>query len=165
MAIFTVERHDEVGGGVQYGPWKAITFAADYHFLDEAHGNGNRAAARATWRAADGSTLGGELGYLSFYSSPSGSYLNNGYFMARAFGSKQLGPVSATLDLQEYALEERVNGQQNSFMASATAAYPLGRGFVVLASGSGASTPYFSHRFDLIAKLAYNQTYRMREVR
>jgi hypothetical protein len=165
LSVFAVEHHDEVGGGAQYGPWKAVTFVADYHYLWEGNGTGSRVTGRATWRPATGTTVGGELGYQAFYASPSGSsYLDNGYFMARAFGSKQLGKVAATLDLQEYALEKKVNGQTNSFLASATAAYPLGRGFVALVNGSASATPYFSNRFDLLVKVAYNQSYHLREV-
>ncbi len=165
LAIFTVERHNEVGGEAQYGPWKKITFAADYHYLKEEDAHGHRANARATWRPCAGTAVGAEIGHLSFYASESGAYLNNGYFMARAFGSKQLGPIGATLDLQEYALQQTVNGQSNSFVATATAAYALGLGFTALVSGSGGSTPYFDHRFDLLVKIAYNQTYQLREVR
>jgi hypothetical protein len=165
LSVFSEGHHDEAGGGAQYGPWRAVTFDAYYHYLGVGPGDGHRVTGRATWRPADGMTVGGELGYQSFYSTPSGSsYLNNGYFMARAFGSKQLGKVAATLDVQEYALEKQVNGQTNSFLASATAAYPLGRGFVALVNGAGSATPYFSHRFDLLVKIAYNQSYHLREV-
>jgi hypothetical protein len=165
MSIFTVERHNEVGGGVQYGPWKAITIAGEYHYLKEDAADGHRVSARATWRNARGTTAGAEIGHQSLYADASGTYLNNGYFLARAFASHPIERFTATLDLQEYAFQQVVNGHTNSFIAAATAGYPLGRGFAALVSGSGGATPYFKYRFDALAKLVYDQSYHFREVR
>lgn len=165
LAIFTSERRNEVGAGFQYGVWKGFTFSGDYHRLKEQDGNGHRASGRATWVAAHGLTAGAELGFQSMSSHPSGSYLNNGYLLARAFCSKNFGRVAGTLDLQEYALRNEVNGSKNSFLGTATAAYLLGRGFSVLLSGSGGATPYYERRFDVLAKLSYNQSYPLGEVR
>lgn len=165
MAIFTSERRNEVGAGFQYGLWKGFTFSGDYHYLKEQDGSGYRAGGRATWAAAHGLSAGAELGVQSMSSKPGGSYLNNGYLLARAFCSKDFGRVAGTLDLQEYALENEVNGSKNSFIATASAAYLLGRGFSVLLSVSGGATPYYQRRFDVLAKLSYNQSYRLREVR
>jgi hypothetical protein len=164
LAIFTVEEHNEAGGGAQYGPWKRLTFSADYHYLFEDDGHGNRARASATWRCPSGTTAGAELGLQNFYSNPSGSYLGNGYFWARAYGSKKIWRIPATLDLQETAFQQPVNGQNNSFVASATAGYPLGRGFTALVAGSGGVTPYFSRYFDFLAKVSYSESYHRREV-
>jgi hypothetical protein len=165
MAIFTVETHDEAGGGAQYGPWKEITFSADYHYLwEDNDGHGNRVRGSATWRSPSGTTAGAEAGLQTFYPTPSGSYLGNGYLWARAYGSKTFWRISATLDLQETAFQQPVNGQQNSFVASATAGYPLGRGFTALVAGSGGETPYFKNYFDFLAKVVYNASYHRREV-
>lgn len=164
LAIFTVERHNEVGGGVQYSPWKVLAFAVDYHHLKEEGASGHRVNVRATWRPSAGAALGVELERQSFY-GPGGAYLNNGYYTARVFGSKQFGPFGATLDVQEYNLDQRVNGQHNSVLATATASCALGYGFSALVSGSAGVTPYFEHRFDLLAKLSYNQSFLFREVR
>jgi hypothetical protein len=165
MTIFTVERHNEVGGGVTFGPWNAVTLAGDYHYLKEEAAEGHRASARASWRVASATTVGAELGHQSLYAKPSGSYLNNGYFLARAYGSHRIRELTGTLDLQEYALQQPVNGQRNSFVATATAGYALGRGFAALVSASGGATPYFDHRFDVLAKLSYDQSYHLREAR
>jgi len=165
LAVFAVDRRNEVGVGAQYGPWRAITFAGDYHYLKEEGGEGHRVSGRATWRPAPDTAIGAEIGFLSRYESPSGSYLNNGYFMGRAFGSKTIDRFTATVDLQDYAFQQRINGERNSFIGTATLAYAIGWGFAALASGSGAVTPYYEGRFEIMAKLAYNQSYHLREVR
>ncbi len=165
LAVFSVDRRNEVGGGVQLGPWKAVTLFADYHYLKEEDGHGHRVNARAAWRPSTATTLGAELGFQSLYSNPSGSYLNNGYFLARVFGSKRMGRLTGALDLQNYAFQQVINGQQNSFVAGATLGYAIGWGWAALASASGGETPYYKSRFDVMAKLAYNQSYHIGEVR
>jgi hypothetical protein len=165
LSVFAVDRRNEVGVGAQYGPWKALTFAGDYHYLNEEGGAGHRVSVRATWRPAHDTALGAEIGFLSHYQTPSGSYLNNGYFMGRVFGSKTIDRFTATLDLQDYAFQQRINAERNSFIGTATLAYAIGWGFAALVSGAGAVTPYYEGRFDLLAKVAYNQSYHLREVR
>ena len=165
LAVFVVDRRNEAGGGVQLGPWRAVTVFVDYHHLSKEDGEGHRATGRATWRPGPAATLGAEIGFESLYNRPSGSYLNNGYYMARAFGSKALGRISGTLDLQEYAFQQPINGHDNSFLATATAAYELGSGFSALVSGTAGATPYYARHLELLAKLSYNQSYQLREVR
>ncbi len=165
LAVFSVDRRNEFGGGGQYGPWNMVTFVADYHYLKEESGNGHRANGRATWRPSTAMALGAEIGFLSLYTNPSGSYLNNGYYLARVFGSRRIDKFTGTLDLQDYAFQQKVNGERNSFTATATLAYTIGWGWAVLASASGGETPYYKSRFDVMGKVAYNQSYQMGEVR
>ena len=47
----------------------------------------------------------------------------------------------------------------------ATAGYKLSKGWTAAVTGSGAITPFMESKFDVMAKLAYNQVYRVREVR
>ncbi len=161
LAVFVVDRRNEVGGGVRYGPWKEITFDGDYHYLKREAGDGHRARARAAWSAARDTVLGVELTGVE---TPQNDYLG-----ARAFGSRRLRRFTGTLDVQEYAFDRPVNGQgsgrENSFIATATLGYVLGHGFEALVSGSGGATPQYESRFDVMAKLAYNQSYHVREVR
>jgi len=161
LAVFAVDRRNEVGGAVRYGPWKQITFDGDYHYLKEEAGHGNRAGARATWRAAKDAVLGVEL---TAQETP-----QNDYFGGRAFASKRVDRFTGTLDLQEYAFDQPVNGpgsgHRNSFLATGTLGYAIGYGFDALVSASGGATPYYESRFDVMAKLAYNQSYHVREVR
>jgi hypothetical protein len=157
LAVFTVERQNEVGGNVHWEASKVVALQADYHFLErEGDSNGHRVEGRATWRPADHATVGVELGTLR---SPDG----NGYFRVRAFGSVQIERWLGTVDVQEYAFREAINGVDNSFLATASLRRPIGRGFSALLSGSGGVTPYFERRFDVLAKLSYELAYRKRE--
>ena len=90
---------------------------------------------------------------------------DNGYFFVRGFGSKRVDRITGTLDAQEYAFDQRINGQKNSFIGTGTLGYILGGGFAALVSGTGGVTPYYKSRFEVMAKLAYNQSYHLREVR
>jgi hypothetical protein len=159
LSVFASERRNEAGGTVSYGPWKALTLVADYHYqkqIDE--GTGHRGSGRATFRPAKGTTAGLELGGLR-------SVDGSGYVQARAFAAKEIRRCTATLDLQEYGFRREVNGQKNSFIAIGSLAYALGNGWSALVSGAGSQTPYYQSRFDVMAKLVYNQSYHLREVR
>jgi hypothetical protein len=159
LMIFAFERRNEVGGSAQYGPWKAITFLVDYHYQKQVDsGAGHRTTGRATWQLASDATVGVELGKLRAID-------DNGYFHVRGFGSKKFDRFTGTLDVQEYALDQNVNGQKNSFLASGTLGYLLGGGWAALVNGAGGVTPYYKSRFDFMAKLAYNQSYHLNEAR
>ena len=43
--------------------------------------------------------------------------------------------------------------------------YTLTHGFSAVLSGSAGMTPYLEQTYDIMVKLAYNQTYRVQEVR
>ncbi len=159
MAIFAFERRNEVGGSVQYGPIKALTFLLDYHYQKQVDsGAGHRTIGRATWQPASDTTVGVELGKLRAVD-------DNGYFHVRGFGSKRVDRITGTLDVQEYALDQSINGEKNSFVGTGTLGYLLGGGWAALVSGLGGVTPYYKSRFELMAKLTYNQSYHLREVR
>ncbi len=165
LAVFAVDRRNEVGGSLQYDPSKRWSFLLDYHYLKQAYyfgsdqsTDGHRATGRATWHPAAGTAVGLELAKLR-------SVDFTGYFEARLFGSKRIDRFTGTLDLQEYTFQQPVNGEQNSFVATGTLGYLLGGGWSALVSGAGGVTPYYKSRFDVMAKLAYNQSYHLSEVR
>jgi hypothetical protein len=159
LAIFSFERRNEAGGSVQYGLCKTLTLLVDYHYQKQVDsGAGHRTIGRATWQPARDTTVGVELGKLR-------AVQDNGYFNARGFGSQRLDRFTGTLDLQEYAFDHSVNGQGNSFVATGTLGYLIGGGWAALVNGTAAATPYYKSRFDLMAKLTYDQSYRLREVR
>jgi hypothetical protein len=161
LSVFADDRRNEVGAGAEYTCAKGVTVGADYHLVrqngEDAGRDGHRAAARATWRPRVDTSLGLQAAWLR---API-----NGYVHLRAFASRQVARFTGTLDLQEVAFEDAVNAQKNSFVAGATVGYALGHGFTALVSGYGGATPEYERRFDLMAKLAYNQTYSLREVR
>jgi hypothetical protein len=166
LAVFAVDRRNDVGGGAQLDVRRNFTVGGDYHYvMEQQDGHGHRVNGRASWRGANDLTVGGEVGFLSMYGKPSGTYLANGYWAVRAYAAKRFGRVTGTLDGQEYAFQHRVNGERHSLVGSGTLGYALGKGFSALVSGLVGTTPFYSSRFDAIAKLAYDQTYTSREAR
>ena len=159
MAIFSFERRNEVGGSFQYGLTRTLTLLLDYHYQKQVDsGEGHRFNGRATWQPARDTSLGVEAGGLAAIN-------DNSYFHVRGFGSQRLDRFTGTLDLQEYKFNQDVNGHNNSFAAIGTLGYLIGGGWAAQASGTAEATPYYKSRFDLMVKLAYNQSYHLREVR
>jgi hypothetical protein len=46
-----------------------------------------------------------------------------------------------------------------------TGGYEMGRGWSAVVAGRAGVTPFFEQQYDVLAKLVYNQTYTVREVR
>jgi len=154
--VFSDSTRKDVGANVHLalGRWAVD---AGYTELLTDEGNGPRVGARATWRPTNHSSVGAELAYLDI---PENKYING-----RVFGALEVKRFTATLDLQDYSFDKPVNGEKNSFLGTLSVGYALGSGWSAAVAGTGGVTPYFSQRFDVLAKLAYNQTYSSREVR
>jgi hypothetical protein len=166
LSVFAVDRRNELGGSLQYGPGKALTLGGDYHFLKKlGYGDGHRATAHAVWQPRASTTVGADVGYQSIFTKAGDAFLNNGYLALRAFGSQAVRRFTGTLDLQEYAFRRQINGEKSSFVAVASLGYALGGGWAALVSGDAGETPYYARRFGVMAKLAYEQSYRFSEVR
>jgi hypothetical protein len=166
LSVFAVDKRNEFGGSLQYGPWRAITAGADYHFLKrQGRGDGHRVNGRVTWQPRPSTTVGGEFGYQSIFTSASAAMVNNGYYAFRAFGAQTYQRFTGSLDLQEYRFRNEINGEKNSFTAIGTLAYALGCSWSALVSGDAGQTPYYDRRFGMMVKLAYNHSYQFREVR
>ena len=160
LAVFASDARNELGVMGYLGYLAGVSFDGDYHviLLDGGGGTGHRVLLKGTAHPLGPfNTVGGEL---SLWHQP-----DNGYFQARVFGGRDLGPVAVTLDLQNYVFENAVNGKQDSFLATATGGYVLGGGWKAAVSASAGVTPYLRGELDLMAKLVYNQTYTVREVR
>jgi hypothetical protein len=89
----------------------------------------------------------------------------NGYWQARLFGTHRVGPIGMTLDLDCYKLDKPVNGETLSFTGSATVGYGFAEHWRLVVAGIADTTPYVSSRFEVIAKLTWDQTFRLRQVR
>jgi hypothetical protein len=154
--VFSDSTRNDVGANVHLalGRWAVD---AGYTELLTDSGNGPRVGARATWRPTNHSSVGAELAYLDIP--------ENKYVYGRVFGSLGMKRFTATLDLQDYSFDKPVNGEKNSFLGTLSVGYALGSGWSAAVAGTGGVTPYYSQRFDLLAKLVYNQTYSSREVR
>jgi hypothetical protein len=154
--VFSDSTRNDVGANVHLALGRWAVEAGYTELLTDA-GNGPRVGARAAWHPTTHSTVGAELAYLDIP--------ENKYMYGRIFGALEMKRFTATLDLQDYSFDKPVNGEKNSFLGTASLAYALGSGWSAAVAGTGGVTPYYSQRFDVLAKLAYNQTYSSREVR
>ncbi|BDG10586.1 hypothetical protein [Anaeromyxobacter paludicola] len=158
LAVFSNGKQDNVGGTIHLAPCLGVGVDGIYHALFEPGGTGHDARLKGTVHPySPYTTVGGELRYLH--------NTDNGYSEARLFGGQELGRLALTLDLQGFYFEQRVNGERTSLLATATAGYDLGGGFRAQVSAAGGATPFVSDQLEFMAKLVYNQTYHVREVR
>jgi hypothetical protein len=163
LSVFSAEERKSFGAGVAYDVGKGLHLGGAYHALiepgeteDDAERLGHEAEARVEWER--GHTLaGGELLFLDA--------LGNGYVAARLFGRRQLGKFFAAADVLSHLFREKVNGEDVAVTGTLTAGVDLARGFSAVVSGRAGMTPFLEQTFDVMAKLVYNSTYRIREVR
>jgi hypothetical protein len=162
LSVFSANTWSEYGGGLRYDLGKGIHFGGDAHLRVEA-GDGDASghtgadlAGRLDWESSLGSA-GAELSYLDAR--------ENGYVGARVYGRRNLGRIFVTADVLAQFFEKNVNGQGQAVTGTLTAGYDLTRGFSALVSGGAGMNPFLEQTFDVMVKLAYNQTYVTREVR
>ncbi len=160
LSVFATETRDEAGGSFYFRPIQRLRFEGDYHFVIDAEGTGHRAGARLVMSL--GSRFQTQLG-------AEGRLLLlpvNGYWQARLFGSHRIGDnVNVTLDLDCYRLEQPINGQTLSLTGAATLGYSFVAHWRIVVAGIADTTPYVSRRFEMIAKLTWDQSFRLHQVR
>lgn len=163
LSVFSDEERISFGGGVSYDVGKGLRVGGAYHAQvepgttdDDADRLGHDAEARVEWER--GHTLaGGEVMFLDA--------LQNGYVAVRLFGRRELGRFFAAADVFTHFFKEQVNGEDLAVTGTLTGGVHLARGFSAVISGRAGMTPFLEQTFDVMAKLAYNSTYRIREVR
>ncbi len=163
LAVFASDKRNDVGGAAHWGVHPMLALDGDYHLLLEDAGHGHRARLKATAHPLDASTTVGAEGTL--LTNPATGESGNGYKSARLFAAKALREITGTLDLMGYFYDHDINGQPRSLTATATVAYALAGGWRATVAGTAGTTPYFQREFDIMAKLVYDQTYAVREVR
>jgi hypothetical protein len=166
LSVFVSEKRNDLGGAVRWSGVKDLVLDADYHLLLQDSGQGHWARGKATLHpTGPATTVGAELSLLKNAGGTS-DINDNGYQEVRLFGARQLArAVTGTLDLMAYFFDKDVNGQSRSLAATATLAYELPRGWRAALAGTAGSTPYLETQFEIMAKLAYQQTYAVREVK
>lgn len=152
--VFSDASREEAGASVHWTPVRAWTL--DLGGAGLISESGFRATGRVTWRPDRRGAVGLEVSWLDAR--------DNAYGYGRLFGSRQFGPVTAALDLQAMAFDQKVNGEKSSLLGSASLGYPIARGLTATLAGSAGVTPLYQNRFDLLAKLVY-QNFPAREVR
>jgi hypothetical protein len=157
LSVFADQTRDEGGGSFFLRPLARLRFEGDYHFVNDDAGWGHRGGARLMlslgrmWQTQ----LGAEVRGLTLPV--------NGYWQARLFGMHRTGPVALTLDLDCYKLEKPINGQTLSFTGAATLGWNIVAHWNLVLAGIADTTPYVSQRFEVIAKLTWDQSFRVRK--
>jgi hypothetical protein len=152
--VFSDASREQAGGNVRWSPVLAWTLDLGGAYLVTE--NGFRATGRCTWRPDRRGAVGLEVSYLDTW--------DNAYLLARVFGSRLFGPVTATVDLQATRFDQAVNAETKSLVGSASLGYPIARGLTATVAGTAGVTPWYQNRFDVVAKLVY-QNFPAREVR
>ncbi|HEX9289094.1 MAG TPA: hypothetical protein VF904_06185, partial [Anaeromyxobacteraceae bacterium] len=168
LAVFVADKRNDVGGSIHWGALRNLSLDGDYHLLLEEDGRGHWGRVKGAYHpGGPDKTVGAELSLLKNSNAASGIN-DNGYKLARLFGATPLPflrEVLFTADLQGYFFDKDVNGERRSLAATATLAYELVRGWRAAVAGTAGSTPYLERQFEIMAKLVYDQTYAIREVR
>lgn len=167
LSVFTDKDRTDLGGGVRYQLTESMNVGADYHALLEPTGEesktelGHEAAARLEWEHGP-SRAGGEVSYL--VAGGLGAE-QNGYVGGRVWGRRELGRIFFAGDVLVHSFKEEINGTSLALTGSLSAGYDLGGGWATVVAGHAGTTPFLEQQADLLVKLVYNQTYRVREVK
>ncbi len=160
LSVFSASTRKFVGGGLSYELGHGFGVGANYHLVlepgEEGTFKGQEADAKVDWERGQ-TRLGAEAFFLRA--------LENGYWGGRVFGRQDFGRFFATADVMAHRFREEINGERVSVTGTLTAGAELAKGFSAVISGRAGMTPYLEQTYDLMVKLAYNASYRIREVR
>lgn len=163
LSVFSDKERTGGGLAATYRLTRAIVLSAEGHVDTEPKSDdpaktylGSDAAVRATWKRAE-TTAGVEVNYLDAD--------DNGYVGARLFGRQQWGAIFAALDLLGDVFREDINGQKTTATATLTAGWAFAPAWSAVVSARAGATAFLEQELDVMAKLVYNQTYHVREVR
>ena len=164
LSVFSDTERTAVGGGVSYDVNRALTLVLDGHVdlqptskdLSNGTYTGYDASARAAWHSRTASA-GIEASYLDAQ--------ENGYVGLRLYGRKDAGPAFIAADLLGHLFREAINAEKQAVTATLTGGYELGAGWSAVLAGRAGVTVFMERQYDLMAKLVYSPTQRVREVR
>ena len=161
LSVFSASSRKYAGGGVFYELDHGLGVGANYHLVLEPGEegktyDGHEADARLEWHRNQ-TRAGAEVFYLAA--------LENGYTGGRLFGRQDFGKFFGAVDVLGHFFRDSINGQDYAITGTLTAGMELAKGFSAVVSGRAGVTPFMEQTYDLMVKLAYNSTYRVREVR
>jgi hypothetical protein len=163
LSVFTAEDRQDYGLAATYAVKHGISVGAGYHLVVEPGASesadkffGSEANARVEWEHGP-AVAGAEVDYLDAF--------ENGYVGFRLFGRREFGTIFAAADVLAHMFRESVNGEDFAVTGTLTAGMNLAKGFSVVLAGTAGVTPFLEQTYSAMAKLVYNSTYRMREVR
>ncbi len=157
FSVFAAEQRDEFGGEVLYRFKVPLRLWADYHALRIEGQPGTDAGLRGEYGFFARSTAGVQVRYLQ---APL-----NSYWQGRLYGTARfLETLLFSLNLDAFRFGEPINGQRNSFVGSLSAGYGFAPGWSANVTGLASVTPFFEQRFELVAKLVWQPSFRVHEV-
>ncbi len=163
LSVFASEKRTTYGAGFGYELAKGLEVGASYHLSiepgeEESDSDylGNEAEASIEWERGP-TQVGAELLYLDA--------LENGYVAARLFGRRDLGKLFATADVFGHFFRESVNGEDLAVSGTLAAGVDIAKGFSAVLAGTAGLNPFLEQTYSAMAKIVYNSTYRVREVR
>ena len=163
LSVFSAEERRSAGAGAWYRFGRGLEAGGSYHLSTEPGRDigdqkyiGQELEGRVTWES--GPTLAGvELLFLDAF--------ENGYVAGRLFGRRGMGKLFAAADVLTHVFRDKVNGEKVAVTGALTGGVDLARNFSAVVSGGAGMTPFLEQTFTVMAKLVYNSTYRIREVR
>lgn len=163
LSVFSAAERNELGASFEYELGRGLNVGAGDRVLlepgakeSESKYLGHEARARAEWTRGE-TVAGAEAIYLDT--------LENGYVAGRLFGRRSFGKLFAAADVLAHFFREEINAEKMAITGTLTAGLNLARGWSAVLSGRAGVTPFLEQSYDVMAKLAYNQTYSHREVR
>jgi hypothetical protein len=161
LSVVSASTWTEFGGGVRYALGRGLTAGADAHARiepGETSGTHTGVDLAGNLDGTFGQTSAGlELSYLDA--------VVNGYTGARVYARRELGRAFVAGDVLGQFFRKDINGQGGAVTGTLSGGLTLTHGFSAVLSGSAGMTPYLEQTYDIMVKLAYNQTYRVQEVR
>jgi hypothetical protein len=162
FAVFAEETRDEAGGYLYVKLAPRLRLQGDYHVIVDATGTGYDTSAKLT----DTFGLDGRHPTTAGIESRRLAFPTTGYAMERAFAQVRISPrVVTTFDASAFFFDVDVNGQDRSYVAAATLAYDFRPGWRGVVTGIGSSTPFVERSFEGMAKVVYQSTTQVRQVR
>jgi hypothetical protein len=160
FSVFSQETRDEAGGYAYVKISPRLRMQGDYHVIVDATGTGYDGSAKLTgaYGPEGRDTLGVESRRLALPTT--------GYTLARAFTVVRVAPLlTATADASSFFFDADVNGQRRSFVGAATLAYDFRPRWRAVVTGIGSVTPFAERRFEGMARIVYQMTTQVRQVK
>jgi hypothetical protein len=161
LSVFSQASRDEAGAFLFWSPLPRLRVEGDWHAVVDDFGFGQRGGARvsASLGPAFETTVAAELRVLRLGGG-------NGYVQGRLFAIQRLSTrLVVTADVDAYGLEQPINGQSFSVTGAATLGWDLSPHWRAVVAAIADSTPLVQARFECMAKLVWNQTFRIHQVR
>lgn len=160
FSVFSQESRDEAGAYVYWKIVPRLKLQGDYHVVVDATGTGQDGSLKAT------GTLGADGRHAVGLESRKLALPHTGFTLARAFAILRVTPrLVGTADASAFFFDADVNGQRQSFVGAATLAYDFRPEWRALVTGIGSVTPFAERRFEGMAKIVYQLTAKVRQVK